>query len=159
MNNDKYITIIIYLALQNEIQDFKNHVEEVIIDGLTNVKNIYTTVTLLNTCPTFSPENYEKILLLLLKVVQKLAQDVSTPTNPLHYNAPHQNQNQPPSQTPQPNYTPLLISLLKFLKERIQDLPTNDQRKPFLNVLQYLIEQSKDVFFFSVKMNISTILI
>ncbi|KAG0235555.1 hypothetical protein B0O80DRAFT_498171 [Mortierella sp. GBAus27b] len=120
------------VTLSSDVQSFIGAVDTIINDGLQNLTNLYSVLTLIQSSCQHRQDAIDAFVPGVMKVVSKLTKD--------HISPGASNANLPPGPDSPSN---LLITALRLLKLRISHL--GDQRRWFLTSLIQLIEKSTDI--------------
>ncbi|KAI8605964.1 hypothetical protein EDD21DRAFT_315697 [Dissophora ornata] len=120
------------VTLSSDVQSFIAAVDTIINDGLLNLTNLYSVLTLIQSSSQYRQDAIDAFVPGVMKVVSKLTKDHISPA------AAGTNQT-----TGSDSPSNLLITALRLLKLRISHL--GDQRRWYLTSLIQLIEKSTDV--------------
>ncbi|KAF9357807.1 hypothetical protein BGX26_003026, partial [Mortierella sp. AD094] len=121
------------VTLSSDVQSFIAAVDAIINDGLQNLTNLHSVLTLIQSSCQYRQDAIDAFVPGVMKVVSKLTKDHISPT-----------QAAGAGQTTGPDSpSSLLITALRLLKLRISHL--GDQRRWYLTSLIQLIEKSTDV--------------
>ncbi|KAK3822766.1 MAG: hypothetical protein J3Q66DRAFT_279230 [Benniella sp.] len=120
------------VTLSSDVQSFIAAVDAIINDGLQNLTNLYSVLTLIQSSCQHRQDAIDAFVPGVMKVVSKLTKD--------HISPGASNASQPTGPDSPSN---LLITALRLLKLRISHL--GDQRRWFLTSLIQLIEKSTDI--------------